>query len=116
MIVDELLKHIFSGGDLSSPAFSRWIKSSERFKVFAEKYRNKIRKKVTGAQKDSVPDEKLKDVLFELEMAYLMLKDGRFLEVEYEKYREENERGPDFTVTYETGTVFNVEVRRIWKP
>jgi hypothetical protein len=109
MKVDKLLQHIFSRGNLFSPAFSHWVESSEQFKAFAEKYKNKIRKKVGNAQKDPQPDEKLEDIIFELEMAYLLLKSNRF-SVEYEHY---GKKGPDFTVTDKTEVVFNVEVKRI---
>lgn len=111
MTVDELLEFIFNQGDLFSPTFSRWIKSSERFRVFAEKYKEEIRDKVINAQKDTASKgEAFKDVLFELEIAYLMLKDRRFSKVEYEFH---GKKGPDFTVTDETGIAFNVEVKRI---
>jgi hypothetical protein len=90
---------------------SHWVESAKRFKDFAERYEDKIERKFIDAQKDREPDEKLKDVLFEIEIAYLMLKTGRF-SVEYEVH---GEKGPDFTVTHETGIVFNVEVKRIRK-
>ena len=90
---------------------SHWVESSKRFKDFAERYEDKIDRKFIDAQKDREPDEKLKDVLFEIEIAHLMLKTGRF-SVEYEGH---GEKGPDFTVTHETGIVFNVEVKRIRK-
>jgi len=49
---------------------------------------------------------------FELEIPYLFLLDQRF-EVEYEKRLASMRRSPDFTVTFETDIVFNVEVKRI---
>ena len=114
MMVDELLEYVFSQGDLVSPMFSRWVKSSKRFRAFVARYKNRIRDKFIEAQRDPKPKEKLeklKDVLFELEIAYLILKDRRFSEVGYEFY----ESGPDFTVTDETDAIFNVEVKRIRK-
>jgi hypothetical protein len=111
MTVDELLEYVFNQSDLISPMLSRWVKSSERFKAFVERYRRKIRGKFIELQRDPEPREKFKDVLFELEIAYLMLKDIRFSEVEYQFYGD----GPDFTVTDATGIVFNVEVKRIRK-
>lgn len=41
-----------------------------------------------------------------------MLRDDRFT-LEYERYAASKQRGPDFTVTFKTHTLFNVEVRRI---
>jgi hypothetical protein len=111
MMVNELLEYVFGQGDLASPMFSRWVKSSKRFRAFVTRYKNRIWDKFIEAQKDPEPEEKLKDVLFELEIAYLVLKDRRFSEVGYEFYGD----GPDFTVTDETGVVFNVEVKRIRK-
>ena len=76
---NQLLEYIFGQGSLFSPAFSRWIESSERFKSFAQRYKDKIRKKVTEAQKDQGnKKEALKDVLYELQTAYLMLRCDQF--------------------------------------
>jgi hypothetical protein len=41
-----------------------------------------------------------------------LLREERFA-LEYEKYAARKQRGPDFTVTFKTHTLFNVEVRRI---
>jgi hypothetical protein len=109
MSVDELLQYIFGQGALYSPMFSRWVKSSEQFASFVERHKNKIRKKIRDAQKDLQPGEKLKDVIFELEVAYLLCKTSRF-SVEYEQH---GKAGPDFTVNDETGADFNIEVKRI---
>ncbi len=54
----------------------------------------------------------LKDLRAELETAALLLKEEHF-SLEYEKYAASRERGPDFTITFKTHTLFNVEVRRI---
>jgi len=115
MLDDELIEYIFKG--TNHPIVSKfrlWLNSSERFKSFAIKYSDRIRggNKVGGAVKDKDRDEKLKDIQFELEIGYLLLKDSRFLEVEYEKDKKKG-AGPDFAVTFETGTMFNVEVKRI---
>jgi len=56
----------------------------------------------------------MKDLRAELETAALLLGSERFT-VEYEKYAASKQRGPDFTVTFKTHTLFNVEVRRIRK-
>jgi hypothetical protein len=111
---NQLLEYIFGQGNLFSPAFSHWIESSERFKSFAQRYKDKIRKKVTEAQKgQGNKEEALKDVLYELQTAYLMLRCDQFTGVDYEKYGTGKQRSPDFTVTFETGVIFNVEVKRI---
>lgn len=111
---EQLLEYVFGRGDLYSPSFSVWIRSSERFKLFVERYKDKIRKKIADAQKDKLHGEDaLRDVLYELEMAYLILLCDQFTDVEYERYGAGDQRAPDFTVTFETGAVFNVEVKRI---
>jgi hypothetical protein len=109
MLVDELLTHIF---DDRTPALSaqcgRWVASSTRFRAFADRYRDKIRKKVRGTR----DVEGLKDLQFEIEVAYLLLSERRFA-VEYEKGGVGKQRGPDFCVIFKTHTAFNVEVKRI---
>lgn len=44
--------------------------------------------------------------------AAILLRQDRFA-VEYEHYAATKQRGPDFTVTFKTHTLFNVEVRRL---
>jgi len=110
---DQLLEDVFGKGNFSSPTFSCWIGSSPRFKCFVVEYKDKVRKKVTTAQKGSSDGEALKDVLHELQVAYLMLRCDQFTKVEYEKYGTGKEALPDLTVTFETGLPFNVEVKRI---
>lgn len=95
--------------------FAHWIESSKQFRIFVENDRNK--KKIRAKVNNAKTDEDFRDVWFEFGMAYLMLQNNRFSEVEYEKYgAEKKKRAPDFTVTHKTGTIFNVEVRRIRKP
>jgi hypothetical protein len=89
-------------------ALECWIENSERFAVFIDCYQDKIRKKCVNAK--SIED--LEDIRFELEIPYLFLLDQRF-EVEYEKRLTSIRRSPDFTVTFESHIVFNVEVKRI---
>ena len=86
---------MFSQDNLSSPALLRW-------ESFRGKYEGKIRKKFADPEKDPQPGEKLKDVLFELDIAYLLCKSERF-SVEYERW---GKKGPDFTVTDKTNVVF----------
>jgi hypothetical protein len=111
---DELLAYIFSNLAHSVvSAFRLWIGSSDRFRVFAVKHKDKIRSKVRGAIKDPLNfDEKLRDIQFELEVAYLLLQSASVSEVEYEKGKRKG-KGSDFTVTCDTGIVFNAEVKRI---
>jgi hypothetical protein len=80
---------------------------------FLETYRDKIRKKVRGAQRSADSDEAIRDILAEIKIAYLLLLVGRFSKVEYECYGKE-EQSPDFAVTdVRTDITFNVEVKRI---
>jgi len=112
METEALFQYLFSKSELAFPILLNWMRSSMAFKDFVESNKNKIRGKITDTQKDPRPDErleKLKDVQFEIEVAYLMLKSGRF-SVEYEHY---GKTGPDFTVTDKAGECFNVEVKRI---
>src|SRR5580765_5992638 len=108
MLVDELLTHIFEARMHALAAqFALWLASSARFRAFAEQYRDKIRKKVRGIR----DQEGLRDLTFELEIAYLLLSERRFA-VEYEKGGVGKQRGPDFCVTFRTHILFNVEVKR----
>jgi len=85
-----------------------WLKGSERFKNFAECYKDKIRKKISTAKSN----EDLEDIIFELEIPYLLLLDGRF-KVEYEKDGTRKVRAPDFSVSFEQDMEFNLEAKRI---
>ena len=108
MLINELLAHIFADQTHALAAqFGMWVASSARFRTFAEQYRDKIRKKVRGTR----DQEGLKDLTFELEIAYLLLSEWRFV-VEYEKGGVGKQRGPDFCVTFKTHMLFNVEVKR----
>jgi hypothetical protein len=109
MILNDLLAYIFEGRSPALAAeFAAWAESSARFHVFAEVYRDKIRKKLRGIR----DEHGLRDLRFELEAAYLLLSERRFT-VEYEKGGVGKERGPDFCVIYKTHTPFNVEVKHI---
>jgi hypothetical protein len=109
MTADELLTHIFAREAHALAAqFGQWLASSARFRTFAEQYRDKIRKKVRGTR----DHEGLMDLTFELEIAYLLLSERRFV-VEYEKGGVGKQRGPDFYVTFRINTPFNVEVKRL---
>ena len=103
---NELLSYIFEGKThFLSAEFEKWVRSSRRYKTFAETYRDKIRKKHRLASSG----EQLENLALELETAYWLLQDNRF-EVGYESLAASQGRSPDFTVTFRTHTRFNVEV------
>jgi len=106
----ELVEYIFESKSQSFGAFLRALESSSRFKKFVEDNCDKVRKKIRNTNSS---DETVKDVLAEIELAYLLLQVNRFSRVEYECYGIE-EPNPDLTVTDgKSGFVFNVEVKRI---
>lgn len=105
----ELIAYLFEEQQhLLSSVLMQWMTDSSRFTIFVETYRDKIRKKIRVTQ---TPDSAL-DLCGELEVAYCLLKD-RHISVAYESYASAKKRSPDFTVTYRTNLVFNVEVARI---
>jgi len=109
MIIKEQIKNLT--GNRHHPitkAVQEWTENSTRFNAFIDRYQDKIRKKCVSANSF----EDLEDMRFELEIPYLFLLDQRF-EVEYEKRFPNMRRLPDFSVTFETHIVFNVEVKRI---
>jgi hypothetical protein len=105
----DLLPYIFSNTRLPlAVQFGRWLEESPRFLLFAETYRDKIRKKVRGVTKP----EGYRDLQSELATAFFLTGE-RKLEVEYERYGTGKQRGPDFSVTYRTHIRFDVEVTRL---
>jgi hypothetical protein len=108
MPLDELTAYLF-GAEHSSLAaeVDPWLVASPRFRVFAETYRDKIRKKARGLR----DDESRRDFAFELAVASRLLQERRFT-VEYESYGT-GQRAPDFRVTFRSNLRFNVEVRRL---
>lgn len=88
--------------------FGYWFVTQARFKDFAYEYREKIRSKVRRCAEHY---EKLEDVRYELEIAYLLLLNDWF-RVRYEAYDRRN-RAPDFSVSIENSIDFNVEVKRL---
>src|SRR3954463_14108290 len=100
MAASDLLPYIFINTRLPlAVQFAQWIQASPRFRVFAETYRDKIRKKVRGITEA----EGYRDLQVELATAYFLVLERRFL-VEYEKYGMGKQRGPDFSITYKTHT------------
>jgi hypothetical protein len=66
----------------------RWMGQSPAFRTFVAKYRDKIRAKVRGC-----PDEDdLQDLLWELEIGHLLLKNPDF-QLEYEPFKTHWSRG-----------------------
>jgi hypothetical protein len=109
MTASDLLPYIFTNTRLPlAVQFAHWIKASPRFRLFAETYRDKIRKKVRGVTQA----EGYRDLQAELAAAYFLTLERRFV-VEYEKYGVGKQRGPDFSVTYKTHIRFDVEVTRL---
>jgi hypothetical protein len=109
MPTNDLLPYIFTNTRLPlAVQFAHWLQASPRFRVFAETYRDKIRKKVRGLSEA----EGYRDLQAELATAYFLVGERRFV-VEYEKYGVGRQRGPDFSVTYKTHLRFDVEVARL---
>lgn len=107
--LEQLGHHVF-GPKLTAPMaleFVEWLSDSARFRAFAETHRDKIRKKLRGA----ADPEALLDVRAELQVARLLLADRRF-EVAFEAYGS-GKKGPDLTVTFRGGRIFNLEVTRL---
>jgi hypothetical protein len=108
----EMFEQIF---DSVAPSFipqlAAWQDAAPRFRSFVETYRDKIRKKVRGAQADGGLD----DVFAELAVAALLLRDRRLV-VEFEKLGVGKRRAPDLTVTFKTHTPFHIEVTRLRPP
>lgn len=112
MNIAELLKSILQDEQpFWAAQFEDWVRSSRRFRTFAETYRDKIHKKLRTAQNESG----LLDLFFELETAYRLLEDQRFT-VEYEKFGLLKSRAPDFTVAFRVNMPFNLEVTRLRTP
>ena len=106
--LDELVAYLFGAREsaLAADVRQRLI-ASRRFRSFAETYRDKVRKKASGAR----DDEGRRDLAFELAIAMRLLEEPRFA-LEYESYGM-GQRAPDFRVTFRSGVRFNVEVRRL---
>lgn len=104
----EVLQSVFGEeGYALYPTLAAWIQSDRRFRIFAERYATKIRRKLRSATEGEV----IADLQFELEVARWLLQEARF-EVEYETFHA-RQGGPDLSVTYRVNMRFNVEVRRI---
>ncbi|UYN89610.1 MAG: hypothetical protein KIT08_11005 [Anaerolineales bacterium] len=107
--VSDLLQAIFGNKQPNFYAeFEGWLRSSRRFRDFAHAYRNKIRAKLNNAKHPGSQE----DLYAELQAAATFLRPPHFA-LEYDHYAAAKQRGPDFTVTFRSRTLFNVEVRRV---
>jgi hypothetical protein len=105
----DLLAYLFEGqAHLLSSTLLEWMEESSRFTAFVETYRDKIRKKIRVTHEP----ESLLDVRAELELDYKLLSDRHFA-LTYEPYASAKRRGPDFSITYRSNLVFNIEVARL---
>lgn len=112
MTDSELLATIFGGEHHPlREACAGWMVSSRPFRGFLEENAGKIRKKARQAG----DAESLRDLQLEMRAAYHVLADRR-VALTYERYLAEKQRGPDFTVTFKSHIVFNVEARRLRAP
>jgi hypothetical protein len=105
----ELLKALF--GDVGHPLASRCageILNSPRFATFLNSYRGKIGKKARSLEGAG----RWPDLWLELWTAAQLLSDRRF-EVRYESYAAQKTRGPDFTATFRTRIVCNIEIKHV---
>ena len=105
----ELLKALF--GDVGHPLASRCaaeILKSPRFAAFLETYRSKIGKKTRSLEGAG----RWLDLWLELWTAAQLLSDRRF-ELRYESYVAQKMRGPDFTATFRTHIVCNIEIKHV---
>ncbi len=113
MNADEIATYIFEGvAPTLAARCAQWMTATPRFREFAERQRDKIRKKRRGLGDD---DTGLRDLLCELGVACRLLSDRR-VTLEYEAYAAAKTRGPDFTATFKGHLAFNVEVTRVQRP
>lgn len=87
-----------------------WLSTVPRFCKFAETNRSKIKSKFEKAGED----EKVRDVLAEIEIACRFLAGPEF-EVDYEPYGDGEGRSPDFRIRSQRYGEFIVEAKRIRK-
>jgi hypothetical protein len=105
----ELIDYLFDGqrSPLTSP-LTTWIAVSPPYAAFAEKYKDKIRKKLRVTREARAAS----DLLCELQIPFWLSGDPRF-EVAYEPYSAAKTRGPDYSVTFRTNFAFNIEVTHL---
>src|SRR5688500_303755 len=109
MAHERLAHDLFAGtaDDSMADELATWLRTSSRFRAFAESHRDKIRKKLRSA----VDTDARLDVRAELQVAHLLLADRR-IELAFEAYGS-TKGGPDFTVGFRGERTFNIEVTRL---
>src|SRR5688572_11766009 len=111
MSPEELLIHIGAdSGKFFGRALLTWMKRNAAFRSFVERYRNKVRAKLRGCDTEN----KRFDLLWELEVAYLITKSSDFA-LQYERYESGTSRAPDYSVSHRLTVQFDAEVTRIRK-
>lgn len=107
--IDDLVA-LVCGGDSHplAPALRGWAEDSRPWLAFAEAHAAKIRKKARLA----ASEDELHDLIAELAVAALLVRDRRFWAV-YEPLRASGGRAPDLGVTFRTHFPFHVEVTRL---
>lgn len=109
MSPQELVAFICDGRESSiQRACLSWMGQSPAFRTFVAKYRDKIRAKVRRCR----AEDDLSDLLWELEIGHLLLKNPDF-QVEYEPYGTGRSRSPDYRLVTGTGDSFILEAARI---
>ena len=108
MALSSVLSTIFEQESDALIAIAPWLATPARFETFLRTYHDKIRRK---ARLSHSLESRL-DLLAEIAVAWLLVRDRQFA-VEYEKPIPNRRGGPDFTATFKTHTIVNVEVRRL---
>jgi hypothetical protein len=117
--ISTLIEELFGSGALDGASLdsvthplalemAEWMGTSKRFRVFAETYRDKIRKKVRTIH----DPEGLRDLQCELAVAYHLSQEPRF-SVQYELRSAGQQRAPDFTILFKEHLPFHLEVTRL---
>ncbi len=105
----ELIAYVLDGkADFAQRSASLWMTENPAFLTLIENYRDKTRAKVRRCGTEHA----LRDLLWELEIAHLLLKNRDF-EIEYEPYGTGGSRSPDYRVSVVSGGSFNLEATRI---
>lgn len=110
MTAEDISAYIFEGvAPTLATRLAGWMTATPRFREFAERQRDKMRKKRRNLGDD---DAGLRDLLCELGVGCRLLRDKR-ITLDYEMYTAAKTRGPDYTATFKGHMVFNVEVTRV---
>ena len=107
--VRQLLTELFDGQrSVLTPSFEQWLTTSKAFAAFAQRYQQKIRKKIRICRDT---DERY-NLYCELRTAYILLQSPRY-DVAYEPAGLRAGRSADFAVSLQERTLFHVEVTRL---